>query len=104
MEPWEPGDLGIPVCTDPKGCKLALIICHDGMFPEMAREAAYKGAEVMLRTAGYTARSQGLPLQFQARLGVLSPGREALLRRRAGAVEQLALHFCELGACCWSER
>ena len=25
------------------------------MFPEMAREAAYKGAEVMLRTAGYTA-------------------------------------------------
>jgi formamidase len=33
----------------------ALIICHDGMFPEMAREAAYKGAEIMLRTAGYTA-------------------------------------------------
>lgn len=55
VEPWEPGDLGIPVCTGPKGCKLALIICHDGMFPEMAREAAYKGAEVMLRTAGYTA-------------------------------------------------
>ena len=25
------------------------------MFPEMARECAYKGAEVMLRTAGYTA-------------------------------------------------
>ena len=25
------------------------------MFPEMAREAAYKGAEIMLRTAGYTA-------------------------------------------------
>jgi formamidase len=34
---------------------MALIICHDGMFPEMAREAAYKGANVMLRTAGYTA-------------------------------------------------
>jgi len=55
VEPWEPGDLGIPVCTGPKGAKLALIICHDGMFPEMAREAAYKGAEIMLRTAGYTA-------------------------------------------------
>jgi formamidase len=54
VEPWEPGDLGIPVITGPNGCKLALIICHDGMFPEMAREAAYKGAEVMLRTAGYT--------------------------------------------------
>ncbi len=55
VEPWEPSDLGIPVITGPKGCKLSLIICHDGMFPEMAREAAYKGAEIMLRTAGYTA-------------------------------------------------
>lgn len=55
VEPWEPGDLGIPVIDGPRGCKLSLIICHDGMFPEMAREAAYKGAEIMLRTAGYTA-------------------------------------------------
>jgi formamidase len=55
VEPWEPGDLGIPVCVGPKGAKIALIICHDGMFPEMAREAAYKGAEIMIRTAGYTA-------------------------------------------------
>jgi formamidase len=55
VEPWEPGDLGIPVIDGPNGCKLGLIICHDGMFPEMAREAAYKGAEIMLRTAGYTA-------------------------------------------------
>jgi len=55
VEPWEPGNLGIPVIDGPHGCKLALIICHDGMFPEMAREAAYRGAEVMLRTAGYTA-------------------------------------------------
>jgi formamidase len=54
-EPWEPGDIGIPVCEGPKGVKLALIICHDGMFPEMARECAYKGAELMIRTAGYTA-------------------------------------------------
>ena len=55
VEPWEPGNLGIPVIDGPKGAKLALIICHDGMFPEMSREAAYKGAEIMLRTAGYTA-------------------------------------------------
>jgi formamidase len=52
---WEPGNLGVPVCEGPNGSKLALIICHDGMFPEMAREAAYKGAEIILRTAGYTA-------------------------------------------------
>ena len=55
VEPWEPGNLGIPVCDGPNGSKVALIICHDGMFPEMAREAAYKGAEVIIRTAGYTA-------------------------------------------------
>jgi len=55
VEPWEPGNLGIPVIDGPNGCKLSLIICHDGMFPEMAREAAYKGAEILLRTAGYTA-------------------------------------------------
>jgi formamidase len=54
VEPWEPGNLGIPVCDGPNGSKLALIICHDGMFPEMARECAYKGAEIMIRTAGYT--------------------------------------------------
>jgi formamidase len=55
VEPWEPGDIGVPICDGPKGAKLALIICHDGMFPEMARECAYKGAEIMIRTAGYTA-------------------------------------------------
>lgn len=55
VEPWEPGNIGIPVITGPRGVRLALIICHDGMFPEMARECAYKGAELMLRTAGYTA-------------------------------------------------
>lgn len=55
VEPWEPGDVGIPVCDGPNGSRLGLIICHDGMFPEMARECAYKGAEIILRTAGYTA-------------------------------------------------
>ena len=55
VEPWEPGNIGIPVITGPNGAKIALIICHDGMFPEMARECAYKGAEIMIRTAGYTA-------------------------------------------------
>ncbi|KAB1072430.1 formamidase [Methylobacterium planeticum] len=55
VEPWEPGDRGIPVIEGPKGARIGLIICHDGMFPEMARECAYKGAEIMIRTAGYTA-------------------------------------------------
>lgn len=42
VEPWEPGDLGIPVITGPKGAKLALIICYDGMFPEMALRLGIK--------------------------------------------------------------
>ncbi len=57
VEPWEPGDLGIPVCDGPNGSKLALIICHDaGDVPRrwLRRGAAYKGADIMLRTAGYT--------------------------------------------------
>ncbi|MDN5696389.1 MAG: formamidase [Rubrobacter sp.] len=53
-EPWEPADMGLAVCDGHAGSKLALMICHDGMFPEVAREAVYQGANVALRTAGYT--------------------------------------------------
>lgn len=55
VEPWEPGDVGLPVCEGPNGSTLGLAICHDGMFPEVSRELAYKGADIILRTAGYTA-------------------------------------------------
>ncbi|CAK7237208.1 hypothetical protein SBRCBS47491_009899 [Sporothrix bragantina] len=55
VEPWYPGNRGVSVFKGPGGVCMSLIICHDGMFPEMAREAAYRGAEVLLRTAGYTA-------------------------------------------------
>ncbi|KAK3721787.1 hypothetical protein LTR37_002952 [Vermiconidia calcicola] len=54
VEPWYPGNRGIPVFEGPGGICMAHIICHDGQFPEMAHECAYKGAEVMIRTAGYT--------------------------------------------------
>lgn len=59
VEPWYPGNQGVPVFTGPNGICMAHIICHDGQFPEMARECAYKGAEVMLRTAGYTSPIKG---------------------------------------------
>ena len=63
MHPWVPGGAVGARCNLGRAggrpgrtaARIALIICHDGMFPEMAREAAYKGAEIMLRTAGYTA-------------------------------------------------
>lgn len=54
VEPWEPGNLGLPVCEGPNGSTLGLAICHDGMIPEVSRELAYKGADIILRTAGYT--------------------------------------------------
>lgn len=54
IEPWYPGDLGMPVCDGPAGSKLAVCICHDGMIPELAREAAYKGCNVYIRISGYS--------------------------------------------------
>ena len=36
------------------GSKLAVCICHDGMIPELAREAAYKGCNVYIRISGYS--------------------------------------------------
>lgn len=58
IEPWYPGDLGMPVCDGPKGSRLAVSICHDGMFPELAREAAYNGANVYIRISGYSTQVQ----------------------------------------------
>ena len=43
VEPWEPGNLGIPVCDGPNGVKLGLIICHDGMFPEDGARGGVQG-------------------------------------------------------------
>lgn len=52
IEPWAPGNYGMPECDGPKGSRLAVCICHDGMFPELAREAADKGANVYIRISG----------------------------------------------------
>lgn len=54
IEPWSPGNYGMPVCEGRKGSRLAVCLCHDGMFPELAREAAYKGANVYIRISGYS--------------------------------------------------
>lgn len=45
VEPWYPGNRGIPVFSGPNGITMAHIICHDGQFPEMAHECAYKGGK-----------------------------------------------------------
>lgn len=51
-EPWCPGE-EMPVCDGPKGTKLAVMLCYDGDLPEPAREAAWKGATVLLRPSKY---------------------------------------------------
>src|SRR5438876_1501485 len=40
VEPWDPGDIGIPVVGGLKGAKIALISCHDGMFRAPGRQCA----------------------------------------------------------------
>ena len=54
--PWTPTEATypgweLPVSEGPKGSKIATIVCYDGDFPEMWREAALKGANVIIRPA-----------------------------------------------------
>lgn len=52
IEPWYPGDLGMPVCEGPQGSRLAVFI--DGIVPELVREAADAGCNVFIRISGFS--------------------------------------------------
>ena len=58
MNPWIPFENSYPgtectICDGPKGSKLGVIICADGDYPEIWREAAYRGANVIIRPTHY---------------------------------------------------
>lgn len=57
---FEPGDLGLPVFNTEVG-RLALMVCYDLWFPEVARIYAIQGADLILNSTNWVAGREVQP-------------------------------------------